>query len=130
VSFAVESLAGVPVLACDPTGPVLDEQGALDLIGDAVHRGCEWVAVPVSRCPDDFFSLRSGVLGAVTQKFVNYQLRLAVVGDVSQQVARSTALRDFVRETNRGGDVWFVDSREDLEERLRRQQRDESARVA
>lgn len=129
MSFSVESLAGVPVLVCDPTGPKLDEQGALDLIGDAFHRGCEWVAVPVSRCPEEFFSLRSGVLGAVTQKFVNYQLCLALVGDVSDHVARSNALRDFVRETNQGRQVWFVETREALAERLSRQ-REQTAPVS
>lgn len=121
MNFTIESLAGVSVLVCGSDGPTLDEQGALDLIGDAFYRDCEWVAVPVSRCPDKFFSLRSGILGAVTQKFVNYRLRLAFVGDVSDHVARSDALRDFVRETNQGRQVWFVETQEALAERIRRE---------
>ena len=129
VTSTVASLAGVPVLVCASQGPALDEQGVLDLIGDAMHHGVEWVAVPVSRCPEEFFSLRSGVLGAVTQKFVNYQLRLALVGDVSDHVARSNALRDFVRETNQGRQVWFVETREALAERLSRQ-REQTAPVS
>jgi hypothetical protein len=39
---------------------------------------------------------------------VNYGLRLAVVGDISEPLADSEALRDFVRESNRGRQVWFV----------------------
>lgn len=118
VTSTVASLAGVPVLVCASQGPALDEQGVLDLIGDAMHHGVEWVAVPVSRCPEEFFSLRSGVLGAVTQKFVNYRLRLAIVGDVSGYVARSDALRDYVREANRGRQIWFVASEDALAERI------------
>lgn len=49
MTSTVTSLAGVPVLVCEAHGPALDERGALDLIGDAVHHGVEWVAVPVSR---------------------------------------------------------------------------------
>ena len=84
-------------------GPVLDgERAALDLIGAALGRA-DAVAVPVARIAPEFFALRSGVAGAVAQKFVNYRLRLVVVGDVSGYVEGSTALRDFVRESNRGG---------------------------
>ena len=66
----------------------------------------------------ELFSLRSGVLGAVTQKFVNYRLRLAIVGDVPGYVARSDALRDYVREANRGRQIWFVASEDALAERI------------
>ena len=58
--------------------------------------------MPVARIAPAFFALATGVAGAVVQKFVNYRLRLVVVGDVTEHVAASTALRDFVREANRG----------------------------
>lgn len=113
------TLHGVRVLRCAPDGPPLDgEQAALDLVGDAFGQDAELVAVPASRVPDEFFRLRSGVAGAITQKFVNYRLRLAVVGDVSEHVAGSDALRDFVHETNRGGHVWFVTDYEALDAKL------------
>ena len=75
--------------------------------------------MPVSRIAPAFFALATGVAGAVVQKFVNYRLRLVVVGDVSEHVAASTALRDFVREANRGGQTWFVADEAQLEARLR-----------
>ena len=75
--------------------------------------------MPVSRIAPEFFALRTGVAGAVVQKFVNYRLRLVVVGDVSEHVAASTALRDFVRESNRGGQPWFVADEAELAARLR-----------
>ena len=66
------------------------------------------VAVPAHRFDDRFFALRTGVAGEIMQKFVNYRMRLAVVGDISAHVAASTALRDLVYESNRGGHIWFV----------------------
>ena len=59
--------------------------------------------------------------GAVVQKFVNYRLRLVVVGDVSEHVAASTALRDFVREANRGTQTGFVADEAELAAWLRTQ---------
>ncbi|MFI9832182.1 DUF4180 domain-containing protein [Streptomyces sp. NPDC051913] len=113
-------LHGVTVLRCTPDGPPLDgERAALDLIGDAMGRGADVVAVPVERVAEEFFRLRSGVAGAVMLKFVNYRVRLAVVGDVSRRLGESAALRDFVRETNQGGHVWIVADDDELGERLR-----------
>jgi hypothetical protein len=116
----VVRLHGVGVLRCAAGGPLLDgESAALDLIGDALGRDAQVVAVPARRVADTFFRLRSGVAGAVMQKFVTYRVRLAVVGDVSAHVAESTALRDFVHETNQGGHIWFLEDYAALDERLR-----------
>ncbi|MEU0409571.1 DUF4180 domain-containing protein [Streptomyces griseorubiginosus] len=116
----VVALSGVNVLHCAPDGPPLDsERAALDLIGDAMGRDAQVVAVPVARVADDFFRLRSGVAGAVMQKFVTYRVRLAVVGDVTRHTEGSTALRDFVHETNQGGHIWFLPDLDTLDEKLR-----------
>jgi hypothetical protein len=104
----VRERAGVPVLVCDPDGPVVaTEQDALDLIG-AAYAGARVVAVPVTRLDPSFFTLGTRFAGEVMQKFVNYRLKLAVVGDISAHVAASTALRDLVYESNRGRHIWFV----------------------
>lgn len=108
------------VLRCAPEGPALDgESAALDLVGDAMGQDAELVAVPAERVGDEFFRLRSGVAGAVVQKFVNYRLRLAVVGDISRHLTDSSALRDFVYEANQGRHLWFVADGAELAERLR-----------
>lgn len=75
--------------------------------------------LPVRRLADEFFTLRTGVAGELVQKFVNYRLPVVVVGDISAHVARSIALRDFVTESNRGRQLWFVETMAELEERLR-----------
>jgi len=54
------------------------------------------------------------------QKIVQYRLRLVIVGDISRHLAESSALRAFVLEANRGKEVWFLATREELDQRLAR----------
>jgi len=118
---ALREWNGVQVMVCAPGGPPLRaEADAIDLIGDASYGGASWVAVPAERLDGDFFALRTGLAGAVVQKFAQYGMGLAVVGDVSGHVAASDALRDLVREGNRGRSLWFVADLDELGERLRR----------
>ncbi len=115
----VQERAGVQVLMCDPGGPsIATTQDALDLIG-AAFLGAEVVVVPVERLDEDFFSLGTRFAGEIMQKFVNYRLRLAVVGDISRHLADSSALRALVHESNRNGQVWFVPDLDGLDARLR-----------
>jgi hypothetical protein len=109
---------GVPVIVCGDDGPpIAAPQDALDLIGGAFSRA-DIVAVPAGRFDDEFFRLRSGLAGEVMQKFVNYRIRLVIVGDISAHVADSTALRDLVTESNRGRQIWFVADLAELDARL------------
>lgn len=73
-------------------------------------RRADWIAVHEKNIAPAFFDLRSGVAGDVLQKLVNYQSRLIVIGDISRYTAKSEALAALVRESNRGRDVRFVDS--------------------
>ncbi|MGW6685167.1 DUF4180 domain-containing protein [Streptomyces sp. NPDC054961] len=110
---------GVPVIVCAADGPpVATVQDALDqLIGSAFHRA-EVVAVPAERLDDAFFDLSSGLAGAIMQKFVNYRIRLVVLGDIAQRLRAGSALSDLVRESNRGLHVWFLPDVESLAARL------------
>jgi hypothetical protein len=96
------------------------ESDATAIIGDALGQQADWVFVAVENLSPDFFQLRSGLAGAVVQKFVNYGLRLAVIGDVSAQIAASTAFRDFVVEANRGQHLWFLPTRAEFEAKIHR----------
>lgn len=93
-------------------------EDARGLVEAALSERASVVVVPVDALDAAFFELRSGVLGEVAQKLVNYRLTLAVVGDVSGYAAASTAFRDFVVECERGRDVLFVEDMTALERRL------------
>lgn len=115
----LEDRAGVPVLVCDPAGPsVATTDAALDLIGGAAFGGAEVVAVPARRLDPSFFSLGTRFAGEIMQKFVNYRVRLVVVGDISAHLATSGALRALVAESNRHDHVWFVPDLAALDARL------------
>jgi hypothetical protein len=108
----------VTVLACGADGPaVTTVQDALDLIGAAFSQA-EVVAVPATRFDDAFFHLQTGLAGEIMQKFVNYHVRLVVVGDLSRHLAGSAALRALVHESNQGQHIWFVDDLDELKARL------------
>jgi hypothetical protein len=116
----VETIGGVRVFVVAREGAMFaSERDATDLIGDSYSTGgAEMIALPVARLGEAFFTLKTRIAGFMLQKFMNYGFRVAVVGDVAEYVAASDALRDFVRESNRGGHVWFVRDIEELRGRL------------
>lgn len=78
------------------------------------HRA-EWIAVHEQNIAPEFFDLRTGIAGDILQKFVNYQTKLAIIGDVSRYTAKSESLAALVRESNRGRDVRFVADVKEIE---------------
>lgn len=115
----VEETNGIRVLHLPEDGATISSpDDAADLVGDAWAHQAGLVAVPVGRLDPKFFRLKSGIAGEITQKLVNYRLRLAVVGDIAEHAAKSAALRDFIWESNRGEQIWFVESEAALSERL------------
>jgi len=117
--MSVRALAGVKVHVCPAEGASLAEDRALsDLIGELYSGGARMAAIPLERLGPDFLRLSSGVAGQVLQKLVNYRFRVAVLGDVSAAAEASPPLRDFIRESNRGETVWFVDDLAALEAKL------------
>ena len=112
-------LGGLTVLELSPEGPLIaGQQDATDAVAAGWMADAAMVAIPVARLPDTIFVLANRRLGELMQKFVNYRLRLAIVGDIRAAVAASDAFRDFVREANRGREVWFVDDMAELAARL------------
>ena len=95
-------------------------QDFLDIIGAlwGEAEGVSFVVIPAARLAPEFFDLRTGLAGDALQKFVNYRVQVAVVGDIGTHVDASGALADFVRESNAGRHVWFCAELEDLRTRL------------
>ncbi|WP_030759866.1 DUF4180 domain-containing protein [Streptomyces sp. NRRL F-2664] len=115
----LQKINGVPVLMCAAEGgTIAGEREALDCIGNASYQGAEWAVIPVERFDEAFFRLSTRIAGEIVQKFVQYRVGLVVLGDVSRHTAASTALRDFVRECNRGRQTWFLGDVGELGERL------------
>lgn len=117
---AVIQMADHRVLVFAADGPVVAaEADALDLIGATWGQEVDWLVLPLARLSADFLDLKTGLAGAVLQKIVTYGQRLAIVGDIAAAEAASGALKDFVRESNRGDRIWFVPDITALEAKLR-----------
>lgn len=115
----VLEIGGVRVLVLGSDGgPVLTDRDASDLVGLAMEAGAIWLAVPVARLGPAFFELSTRIAGETIQKLVNYRISLAVVGDLSAEIAASKALHDFAYESNKGRHVWFVADLAELASRL------------
>lgn len=86
---------------------VFDAQSALDFFMSLYYQtDCLNIAVYKEILTEDFFDLRTKIAGDVLQKVINYHFKLAIIGDFS--VYKSKALRDFIFESNRGKDIFFV----------------------
>jgi hypothetical protein len=111
---------GARVLVCAAEGPLLrsDQDVVGELFGLLYEHDPDVVAVPVERLDPGFFTLRSGVAGAVVSKLAGYGRRAVFVGDITAQLAASESLQAWVRECNRTRDIWFVADLVELGERL------------
>jgi Domain of unknown function (DUF4180) len=104
------------IYLCSDTGPVLCKENDWTLFLDEAGGEADTIVVPVSRFSDDFFTLSTGLLGAVTQKFATYRIRLVVLGDISLWLERSKAFRDYVREVNQGNAITFTNNTDKLKD--------------
>lgn len=84
-------------------------QDALDMIGTIWYEveGAKAVVIDKAILSEAFFDLRTGLAGEVLQKFTNYNMKLAIIGDFSGYTSK--ALADFIRESNRGTSIFFAD---------------------
>jgi hypothetical protein len=88
---------------------VLSEvQDILDLMGDAGFNNCNRIILREQNLHPDFFRLHTGLAGEILQKFSTYDFKLAIIGDFTKYSSKS--LQDFIRESNKGKRIFFVDT--------------------
>src|SRR5690606_40055151 len=92
---------------------ISDVHEALDLMGDLYYQGFDMIILQRQQLAPEFFDLKSKLAGEILQKFSNYRMRLAILGDFDTE--SSGSFRDFVRESNQGKQVQFVRSLEDVQ---------------
>ena len=78
----------------------------LDLMAEARYNGSGTMIIHDRSLHPDFFDLKTRIAGEILQKFSNYRMRLAIIGDFDQ--FKSKSLKDFIRESNRTGVINFV----------------------
>lgn len=102
---------GVLCVLVESDEPVItDAQSAIDLLMSAQYDvGSKNIVIPKQLIVEDFFVLSTGLAGEILQKYVNYGGRMAIYGDYSRYTSKP--LRDFMYESNKGRDFFFVTTR-------------------
>ena len=83
-------------------------EDGLDLLGTLYFDGFDKIVLHEKNITPDFFNLKTGMAGEILQKFSNYRMGLAIVGDFS--VYQSDSIKSFIVESNRWGQINFVAS--------------------
>ena len=96
---------------------ITDSQSALDVLMTAKYDiGTKNIIISKKLIVEDFFILSSGLAGEVLQKYINYGGRIAIYGDYSHYTSKP--LHDFIYESNKGKDVFFVGTQEEAVDKL------------
>lgn len=104
---------GVLCVLVESDEPVItDAQSAIDLLMSAQYDvGSKDIVIPKQLVAEDFFVLSTGLAGEVLQKYVNYGGRMAIYGDYSRYTSKP--LKDFMYESNKGRDFFFVSTKDE-----------------
>jgi len=113
----LNNINGISIAEVISEGVIIHEtQDALDLMADCGYQGARSIIIQEKNIIPEFFDLKTGIAGDILQRFSNYDVRLAIVGDFSR--FKSKSLRDFVRESNRVGRINFVGSLQEAKDKL------------
>lgn len=94
-----------------------DTPSALDfMMSISYETGCRAIVLNKECVCEKFFDLRTKTAGDILQKFINYDIKLALTGDFSGYTSK--ALRDFIYESNNGSHIFFTASEEEAVERI------------
>lgn len=84
-------------------------EDGLDLLGNLYYQEFNRIIIYEKNITPDFFELKNGMAGEILQKFSNYRVRLAIIGDFKKYTGKS--INDFIYESNKGKQINFVTSR-------------------
>ena len=106
----------ITVVSSD-TREISSVRDALDLAMSVQYeKGVSRLAIEKSALAEEFFILSSGLAGEILQKFINYHVKAAFWGDYSRYTSKP--LKDFIYESNKGNDFFFVSTQEEALHRL------------
>ncbi|MEW9180672.1 DUF4180 domain-containing protein [Bacillus mycoides] len=86
---------------------ISDVQSALDLMATVQYEvDSKRIAINKSLISESFFDLKTRLAGDILQKFINYRVKIAIIGDFSMYTSKS--LKDFIYECNKGKDIFLL----------------------
>ena len=109
-------LADIAVVSGDQA-EITTSRAALDLVMTVQYEaGAKRVAFDKRVLGEDFFILSTGMAGEILQKFINYHVKAAIWGDYARYTSKP--LKDFIYESNKGRDFFFVETKEEALRKL------------
>ena len=108
----------VEIADIDNSGIIIkDVQSALDFMMTVKYEtGCSRIILNKSAICEEFFQLSTKLAGEILQKFINYQIKIAIIGDFS--IYSSKSLKDFIYESNKGKNIFFLEDKNEAIEKL------------
>ena len=85
-------------------------ESGLQLLGDLYYQGFDRILIYEKNITPEFFDLKTKIAGEILQKFAQYRMGITIIGDFSKY--NSARLKEFILESNRGGNINFADSLE------------------
>lgn len=117
MKFKVHTAKGVEIAEMVSNNTIINSANdGIDLMGNLYYQGFNRIAIHQKNLAPTFFDLKNGIAGEVLQKFSNYRVRLAIIGNFSEFTSKS--LKDFIYESNNGNHINFVSSIEEAIDRL------------
>lgn len=96
---------------------ITDVQSALDLMATIRYEtNCDRMILYKSVIIEHFFDLKTRIAGDILQKYVNYNLKAAIIGDFSTYSSKS--LKDFIYESNKGKHFFFLSDEKQAVQKL------------
>lgn len=109
MNIEIHTANGTKIAEVTAGEPIITGLGdTVDLIGNLYYQDTDKVILHEKAITPAFFDLKNKLAGDILQKFSNYRMRLAIVGDFRKYPGKS--LQDFIRESNKGGQANFVSS--------------------
>lgn len=117
MNITISDINNTPIAQVTGHGSVINSvDDALDIIGNAGYQGAQKIIIYEENIAPAFFDLKTGLAGEILQKFINYNMQLAIVGSFSKY--NSNALSNFIYESNKTGRVNFVATPEEATAKL------------
>ena len=86
-------------------------EGGFQIMIDLYYQDFDKIIMQEHHFSAEFFDLKTKIFGDLLQKFSNYKVRLAIIGDFSKYHSKS--FQDFIKESNRQKRVFFLSNIEE-----------------
>ena len=91
-------------------------EDGLDLLGNLYYQGFDKIIIYEKNITPNFFDLKTGIAGEILQKFSNYRVPLAIIGNFEKYESKS--IKDFIFESNKSKHINFVGTLSDALNKL------------